>query len=194
MPEVPSHPRGFTAERYFGLVEEGLLAPDEKVELLEGLIVSMSPQSPEHASSVWKTTHALERAVGDRALVRSQFSFVASDISVPEPDVCVVEGAIEDYEHRHPSAALLMVEVAWSTLAPDRLTKSRIYAAAGVPEYWIVNLRDRTVEVHTKPDASARVYADTRVAREGEKIALQSIARCEVAVSELMPSDRESPA
>lgn len=191
MAELPRRPEGYSAERYFALVEEGLIGPDDKVELLEGLIVAMSPQSPQHASAVWRTTHALEKAVGERALVRSQVSFLASAISVPEPDVCVVEGGISDYDECHPSSALLMVEVAVSTLAPDRLTKSRIYAAAAVPEYWIVNLRDHVVEIHRNPDPASRVYAFTRVAEEGETIALEAIDRCEVAVADLMPARRD---
>ncbi len=190
MPELPHRPVDYSAERYFALVDEGLIAPDDKVELLEGIIVAMSPQSPQHASAVWRTTHALEKAIGKRALVRSQCSFLASWISVPEPDVCVVEGSVEDYDECHPSSALLMVEVASSTLAPDRLTKGRIYAAAAVPEYWIVNLRDQVVEVYSKPDPAARVYVCTRVAEEGETIALESIDRCEVAVADLMPLRR----
>ena len=191
MAELPGRPESYSAERYFALVEEGLIAPDDKVELLEGIIVAMSPQSPQHASAVWRTTHALEKAVGERALVRSQVSFLASGNSVPEPDVCVVEGSIADYDECHPNSALLMVEVAASTLAPDRLTKSRIYAAAAVPEYWIVNLRDHVVEVYRNPDPASRVYAFTRVAVEGETIALEAIDRCEVAVADLMPARRD---
>lgn len=190
MAELPGRPEGYSAERYFALVEEGLIAPDDKVELLEGIIVAMSPQSPQHASAVWRTTHALEKTVGERALVRSQVSFLASGNSVPEPDVCVVEGSIADYDECHPSSALLMVEVAVSTLAPDRLTKSRIYAAAGVPEYWIVNLRDHVVEVYRDPDPASRVYSSTEVAVEGETIALEAIDGCEVAVADLMPARR----
>lgn len=190
MAELPGRPESYSAERYFALVEEGLIAPDDKVELLEGIIVAMSPQSPQHASAVWRTTHALEKAVGDRALVHSQVSFLASEISVPEPDVCVVEGSIADYDECHPSSALLMVEVAVSTLAPDRLTKSRIYAAAAVPEYWIVNLRDHVVEVYRDPDPVSRVYSSTRVAGAGETIALEAIDGCEVAVADLMPPRR----
>jgi len=192
MSEFSHRGDGCTAARYFAMVDEGLIAPDDKVELLEGLIVAMSPQSPEHATTVWKTVHALERALAGRALVRCQVSFLASERSVPEPDVCVVEGSVDDYSRCHPRCALLMVEVAASTLAPDRLTKSRIYAAAAVPEYWIINVRDRVVEIYTQPDAAARIYTCIRVAREGERIALTTVDQCEVAVTELLVAERRN--
>src|SRR6185369_3560914 len=180
----------YTAQRYFALAEEGLLSPDERVELLEGLIVAMAPQSPAHAAAVWRTTHALERCVSQGAIVRAQCSFIASEFSVPEPDVCIVEGSIEDYERVHPSRALLIVEIASSSLAPDRLTKSRIYAAAAIPQYWIVNLRDGVVESYTDPDPPARVYKRTVVHRRDETIRVVALPECSVRVEDLFPRER----
>ena len=144
---------GFTRERYFALVDEGLLGPDDRVELLEGVVVAMPPGNPPHDAAVSMTTRALHRAVGDRAAIRCQLSLVQGPYSVPEPDVVVVPGREDDYAGAHPTTALLVVEVAASSLPQDRLTKARIYAAAGVPEYWIVNLRDDVVEVYRAPDA-----------------------------------------
>jgi len=148
----------YTVDEYFALVEAGRLDPDARVELLEGVIVGKSPQTPRHAATVSLVQKALVPAFDD-GLVMNQRPFIASDRSSPEPDVAVVPGTERDYVERHPSSALLVVEVADSSLSQDRLTKSRIYAAAGVPECWIVNLVDEVVEVHRSPDADLRLYA-----------------------------------
>ena len=78
-------------------------------------------------------------------MIRAQLPLMPSPTSAPEPDVAVVAGQRTDYDHCHPTTALLLVEIADTSLPQDRLTKSRIYAAAGIPEYWIVNLRDQCV-------------------------------------------------
>ena len=137
----------YTKERYFRLVVEGVLQPDDRVELLEGVVVAMAPQNPRHAVAGDLVADAVRRAVGERGAVRVQRSFVAGRYSVPEPAVAVVPGRLRDYGRSRPTAALLVVEVADSSLAQDRITKAAIYAAAGIPEYWIVNLRNDHVEV-----------------------------------------------
>lgn len=192
MGESPRNTAAYTAGEYMALADLGVISPDDRVELLEGLIVAMSPQSPEHAAAIWRAVHVLERSIPSGAIVRSQSSFLASEVSVPEPDVCVVEGSVDDYESVHPSRALLVVEVASSSLAADRLTKSRIYAAAAIPEYWILNLRDRVVEAYTEPDLEARVYSSSVVYGEHEKISPRAVAGCRIAVRELLPRERAS--
>ncbi len=187
MAHVVSDDAGFTRERYLALVDEGLLDPDDRVELLEGVVVAMAPANPRHAVATDKTAEALRGAIAGRAAVRVQNALVAGPRSVPEPDVAVVAGRLDDYVKAHPSSALLLVEVAESSLPQDRLTKSRIYAAAGVPEYWIVNLRDETVEVHRAPDVRTRAYRDQRVARSGERLDLAALPGASVAVADLLP-------
>lgn len=173
-----------TVPEYFGLVDRGLLEPDARVELLEGVVTSMSPQSPRHASAIRRALRELQRAFGEQALVTDQSPFLAAS-SVPEPDVAVVPGTPEDYDHRHPDQALLLIEVADSSLAQDRLTKAAIYAAAGVPEYWIVNLLDDVVEVLGEPIAG--VFTSRRVAGPGEVLAPLSAPDAAVEVSALLP-------
>jgi Uma2 family endonuclease len=179
---------GYTVESYFDLVRCGVLAEDDHVELLEGMIVASPPQGPLHASVVGDVFAALARAVGDRALVRCQSPLLAGGRSVPEPDVAVVPGRSAAYRRHHPDSALLVVEVADSSLPQDRLTKSRIYAAAGVPEYWIVNLRDSHVEVLTAPDPERRVYAQSRRFERGDRVDLAMLPGVTVAVADLVPS------
>jgi Uma2 family endonuclease len=136
---------------------------------------------------VARATRALVLAVGDRAVVRTQLTLVAGPHSVPEPDVAVVPGWYDDYDRAHPRAALLVVEVADTSLAQDRLTKSGIYAAAGIPEYWIVDVRDQRVEVHRGPVASERRYAVRSFVQRGDRIELVGLDGAVVAVAELLP-------
>jgi Uma2 family endonuclease len=184
------HVRRYTVDRYLALVDEGVLRPDEPVELLEGLIVAEPPQNPAHASATYRTAEALRRAVGRRALVRTQLPFIAGSHSLPEPDVAVVRGAADDYDTAHPTRAVLVVEVADASLVQDRLTKAPIYAAAGVPEYWIVNLRDDRVEVFRRVEPRNARYAETSTAGRGDRIGPAALPGATVAVSELLPRRR----
>jgi len=177
----------YTSEEFFALASRGMLAPDDRVELLEGVIVAMSPQNPRHVAGVHLAAEALSRALGTRALVRQQFPLIAGRFSVPEPDLAVVPGRITDYLGAHPSTSLLVVEVADSSLAQDRLTKTRIYAAAGIPEYWIIDLRGDRVEVLRSPEPAQRLYASRRFALRGEVLDLVAFPDARVAVDELLP-------
>jgi Uma2 family endonuclease len=169
------------------MVHTGALNADDHVELLDGLIVTMPPQDPEHASATGRVEDALRAAVGDAAVIRVRAPLMLGPSSVPEPDIALVPGKRADYDHRHPTTALLIVEVAGSSLPQDRLTKSRIYAAAGVPEYWIVNLRDECVEVLRVPSMETRSYGERLVLRRDAHIALRSMPGTSVAVDDLFP-------
>jgi Uma2 family endonuclease len=177
----------YTAERYLELVQAGVLGPEDRVELLEGVIVAMVPQNPRHAAAIGRVDDALRDAIGKRAVVRVQSPFVAGGYSVPEPDVVVAPGKRPDYDDTHPSRALLVVEVADTSLMQDRLTKAGIYAAADVPEYWLVNLRDDCVEVFRAPEPAASRYADTFVAHRGERLNVGALSGASVAVDDLLP-------
>ena len=183
-----SEPR-YTTDEYFRLVETGALRPDDRVELLEGVIVAMSPQNPLHASRTKRAYDVLRDAVGERAVVRSQLPLVTSAHSVPEPDVTVVPGREADYYTRHPDTALLVVEVADTSLVQDRLTKVGLFAAAAIPEYWIVNLRDACVEVFRGPEPAAGRYASPRIAHRGEQLDIVALPGVSVPVDALLPED-----
>jgi Uma2 family endonuclease len=176
-----------TSEHYFALIDAGVLGSDDKVELLEGVIVAMAPEGPRHEVGIDITAEALRVAVAGRAVVRVQHSVHTDARSVPEPDVAVVAGRHADYVRDRPRSALLVVEVAKSSLARDRRKKARIYAAAGIPEYWIVNLRDDVIEVSRSPDREAGRYTETRIARRGERLELVALPGASVAVDDLLP-------
>jgi Uma2 family endonuclease len=131
-------------ETYSRMVDCGALegAP---VELLEGWLVEVSPQSPRHAEIIEDLTRHLASA---QARLRVQLPFEVLPDSVPEPDLALVEGRSSDH---HPRTALLVVEVAVSSYAIDRGLKAHLYARAGVPTYWLVNMSSKTVEVRTEP-------------------------------------------
>jgi hypothetical protein len=147
---APERIRPIRRDEYDRMVELGLFE-DERVELLAGVLVEMSPQGTPHAEVMTRLTRWLIQGLGDRAAVRPQLPFALDDYSEPEPDLAVVPPG--DYSDAHPGRALLLIEIADSSLNKDRRIKARSYAAAGVPDYWIVNLVDRIIEVHRGPTA-----------------------------------------
>ena len=187
-PTDPAAPARWTAEEYLALVDRGVLGPDDRVELLEGVIVSMAPHNVPHAAGVGRVENALHRAIGDRAVVRVQLSLPLGAHSVPEPDAMILPGPIENYDHAHPTTALLVVEVADSSLKQDRLTKRAIYAAAGILDYWIVNLPDACVEVRRTPEPETRRYKNVSIFRRGDTLEVAALPGVRIAVSDLLPS------
>lgn len=148
-----------TRLQYDALVETGAL-DDARVELLEGALVEVAPQGLEHADVVEALNRLLARGLPERLRLRPALPFAASDTSEPEPDFAVVAGARD--RQSHPQAAVLVVEVSQSSLAKDLGVKAGVYAAAGVPTYWVIDLPHRCVHVHTAPADGA--YGDVRVA------------------------------
>jgi Uma2 family endonuclease len=141
-----------TVDQYHKLIEAGILGPDDKVELLEGVVVERFRKSPQHVYSTSTVTCAIDRLLPPDWHTRNHAPVTTAD-SEPEPDVFVARGEIRDYGERHPGPADvgLVVEVADQSLDVDRRLKGRIYARAGVPVYWVVNLPDRQVEVFSQP-------------------------------------------
>lgn len=176
-----------TREEYWHLVETGIIGPDDRVELLEGVIVAMAPQNPPHAFVIGVLNRAFSAAAGADRSIRVQTSLDVSDLSTPEPDLAIVAGSHRDYAVAHPTTALLVVEVADSSLLQDRLTKAPIYAAAGVPEYWIVNLRERCIEVYRAPDHAARRYLAVEVRRPGDRLESTALPGFSIPVDEILP-------
>jgi Uma2 family endonuclease len=156
---APERIRPIRADEYMRLSELGIF-DDEKVELLAGVIVAMSSQGDDHAYVTTLLANVLTKRVDERWVVPSNVTLQLTMETVPEPDVWVVP-FIRDRPLRKP---VLVAEVSRTSLNKDREIKRRLYAAAGVPEYWIVNLRKREVEVYTRPagDDYERVHVATR--------------------------------
>ena len=136
---------------YEQLVEKGVFTPGDRVELIDGLLVVAEPQSSPHYAALRLVERALARAFGEGWDVRAQAPIALDDTSEPEPDVAVVRGTLRDYVAAHPADPVLVVEVALTSLDFDREHKASLYARAGRPEYWIVNLVDRVLEVRRDP-------------------------------------------
>jgi Uma2 family endonuclease len=144
------------------MIEAGILTEDDPVELLEGWLVAKMPKKVPHSATTRLVREALAQILPDGWYVDSQEPVTMAD-SEPEPDVIVMRGEIQDYLDRHPGPAdlALLIEVADATLRRDRTVKKRLYAAARIPVYWIINLPDRQLEVYTKPFGQGR-QADYR--------------------------------
>jgi Uma2 family endonuclease len=152
--------RPITSREYARFVATGVF-DDDAVELLQGVIVRMSPpHGPEHDGTIHKLAKRLGAALGDRAEVRVQSAFDGGERSQPEPDIAVVPPG--EYLDAHPTVAWLIVEVADSPLARDRTVKAALYAEALVEEYWVVDLVHRVVEVRTEPGPSGYTQLATR--------------------------------
>lgn len=143
--------RGWTRQEYERLTEMGFFGPEERLELIEGEIVRKMPQNSPHATGITLTAEALRPLLPPDHHIRIQLPLALGDHNEPEPDVAIVMGTPRDYRNAHPMSALLIVEVSDTSLAMDRATKAAIYARAGIPEYWIINLNDRQLEIHTNP-------------------------------------------
>jgi Uma2 family endonuclease len=146
-----------TVHDYHRLAEVGVLAPDARVELIEGEIIDMAPLGKDHLSIVDQLNRLLVRAVGDAAIVRVQGSIRLSEVSEPEPDIVLLAPRPDFYRGELASGAdcLLVIEVSDATLRYDRGVKVPLYARHGVPEYWIIDVQN----------AELRVYAELRLGR-----------------------------
>src|SRR5262245_48935979 len=144
--------RLFTRKEYHRMGEVGILKPKERVELIHGEIVEMSPIGPRHIAFVNSLNELLVLRLGGRALVSVQNPVALDEYSEPEPDLAVLRRR-DNYKHAEPATedVLLLIEVADTSLAYDRRVKLELYAEAGVPEYWVIDAAAEIIEVHREP-------------------------------------------
>jgi Uma2 family endonuclease len=171
---VPFAPRRFTVDEYHRMAELGVLTEEDRVELLEGVITPKMVHNPPHDVSISLLENALRSLLPGDWFMRVQ-SAVSTPDSEPEPDIAIVRGTARDYKLGHPGPADigLVIEVADSSLARDR-KKARLYARAGVPVYWIVNLVDGQLEVFTQPTgpSAAPEYRQAEARRRGDQVSV----------------------
>ena len=146
--------RRITRLEYERLIDLEFFQPDERVELIDGVMIVREPQYSPHAVATQLVLRALDRAFGAGWNARSQLPIALDDMSEPEPDAAVVPGDPRDYRDAHPTHPVLIVEVALSRLGFDRRRKASLYARAGIADYWVVNLVDRVLEVYREPVAA----------------------------------------
>src|SRR5436309_8680453 len=178
--------------RYERLVDTGVFGPEDRIELLDGLLVVREPQGARHATVVGLVRAALQKAFGSGYHIREEKPIALDRLSEPEPDVAVVPGKLRDYLTAHPARPVLVVEVADSSLALDRLRKGGLYARAGIADYWVVNLIDEVLEVYREPvrAPSGRggwKYDSVRLLRRNAIVTPLAAPRARIRVAALLP-------
>jgi len=181
---LPVHP--LTVDDLEAMVHAGILGEDDKVELLDGVLVEMSPQGSQHLAAVTRLNMRLVPIAAAAGLVLSPQCplDVLSPISLPEPDIAIAPDAGWD---AYPVRAVLVIEVSMTSRAVDLGRKAAIYAAAGIPEYWVLDLTDRRLVVHRAPAGDG--YTDMAVLTDADEVTATRLPLT-VAVAELLPPRR----
>jgi len=190
MSETAVQNRLWSREEYDRLIRGGMFHPEERLELIEGEIIQMSPQGSHHATAVTLVENALRTVFGKNYVVRVQMPLAISSDSEPEPDIAIVTGAPRDYCEEHPTTAELVVEIADTTLSYDRTRKSALYAQAGIQEYWVLNLLNRQLEVYRQPHAGQSTtssYQNHEVKPASETITPLRGPQQSIAIADLPP-------
>jgi Uma2 family endonuclease len=184
--EVPR--RRFTVDEYCRMAEAGIFTPEDRVELIEGEIVQMAAIGVGHAFSVGAFNRLLGMALGDRAVLWPQNPVRLSEITMPQPDILLLQPPIRRYRVRHPRPedVLLAIEVADTTHRYDRLVKMPLYARAGIRESWLADLPGEALEVYRRPAPSGYQQVE-RVARGGS-VAPEAFPDVALAVDAVLPS------
>ena len=178
--------RLFTVDEYYRMVEAGLLARDERVELIDGQIFQMSPIGPRHAGTVDRAARLFGRLVGDAAIVRVQNPVRLSERAEPQPDLMLLRPRADFYTSSHPAAedVLLLIEVADSSVEYDRQMKIPLYDRHGVVEVWLVNLEQDHVAVYREPTRAG--YRTVHLAQRDETIHPTAFPDLAIAVADIL--------
>ena len=186
-PSIVAEPYRFTVAQYLAMGEAGILKKEDRVELIDGVIVAMAAAGNRHLATVDRLNRMMGRAAGDRAIVRVQGAIDLHERSRPEPDLALLRERADFYESESagPDDVLLLIEVSDSSVNYDRYDKLPRYARAGIPEVWITVLPERVIEAHTEP-AGGR-YTQMRTFRSGDTISPACFPDIALLVSEILP-------
>jgi len=176
----------FSVDEYHRMGEAGIFGEDDRVELIEGEIIEMSPIGSPHAARVKRLNRLLVRRLGTRAIVQVQDPVVLNRLSEPEPDLAVLKPRVDFYAARHPEPTdvLLIIEVADSSRGFDRTVKAPLYAQAGIPELWIVDVIDEIVEVYRRPRRGA--YRQISRFRRTQRVAIGAFPGATFRVADIL--------
>jgi Uma2 family endonuclease len=179
-------PRRFNVTEYYQMAKAGVLKPDDRVELIEGEIIKMSPIGSPHAACVARTSDALREVVKSRTIMWVQNPVRLDDFSEPVPDIALLKSRKDYYATRHPLPpdVRLIVEVADSTLLTDRNIKVPLYARAGIVETWLVNLPKQMIEVYS--DLLNGKYRNCRKFKRGDVVKSATVGGLSVRVDEIL--------
>jgi Uma2 family endonuclease len=185
--KVIDHKYRLTTEQYYQMSEAGIFGDDDKrVELIDGEIYYMEPTGPMHSRGGMRLFRLFDKVIGTRFFLSHEEPVSIVDGTEPQPDLLIAKGPESAYDERHPVAEdlIVVVEVSMTSLASDRKWKSAIYAGADIPEYWIVNLVDKQVEVYRKPLDKA--YSERAIYKPGEQVPLTFAGDASIAVSDFL--------
>lgn len=176
----------FTVAEYHQLISAGIFGEDDRVELIGGDLVMMSPIGSKHAATVKRTNRILNRLLQDRALIGVQDPLQLDDLSEPQPDLTILAPREDDYATSHPTTdeTLLIIEVSDSTADYDRDVKVRTYAHAGIAETWLVDLTAGWLEVYREPSPAG--YKLLRKALPGETVSPLAFPDVVLAVNDVI--------
>jgi len=176
-----------TAAEYEALVDQGVLNEGDRVELIEGEVVEMTPIGPPHDSRVIRGNRFLIRLLGDRALLKVQGQVRLSEITQVQPDFAIIPFREDFYStaHPRPDEVFCLIEVADTSLWFDRRRKAPLYAKAGVPEYWTLDLQHGLLLVHRDPGPEG--YATTTIFRRGDRVAFAAFPDLPFDLTEILP-------
>ncbi|MBF2019617.1 MAG: Uma2 family endonuclease [Hydrococcus sp. C42_A2020_068] len=176
----------FTVEQYHKMAEAGILKEDDRVELIRGEIIEMSPIGTRHAAYVRRLNNLLSALLGDRVLVDLQNPVKLDDTSEPQPDVTLLRPRQDFYESAHPQSTdiFLIIEVADTTVKYDREIKISLYAENNITEVWLVDINGQCVEVYRDPTPSG--YQNIQTFRQGQVLSIQAFADITLSVDELL--------
>lgn len=185
MPGVIQKKR-FTADDYQRMGRAGILSEDDRVELIDGEVIDMTPIGPRHNAAVNRANRAMVMAVGDSAIVQVQGSVRLDVYHEPQPDLVLLRPRVDYYASQLPGPVdiLLVVEIAESSLEYDRDVKARLYAASGIPEYWLVDLDAACISSCSAPQEGS--YRTLRQYNRGQSLAPQLLPDCIVTVDALL--------
>ncbi len=191
MAEQTMRVRQWTRLEYDRLIETGFFQPGDRVELIGGQLMVAEPQGSRHAATVSLVADAVRAAFGSGWYVMVQLPVALDDESEPEPDVAVVPGTAREYWDAHPSRPVLVVEVADSSMALDREHKASLFARAGVPDFWIVNVPEDVLEVYRHPTPSPQAlyrwsYAAVQRLARGATVFPVAVPTVPIAVADLL--------
>jgi Uma2 family endonuclease len=186
-PEWQPSLRLLTTDEYEQMIAAGIFNEDDRVELLEGVIVEMSPKGMKHATSTDRAARHFIRTLGDRVIVRNQNPIRLNDHSEPEPDLVLAAQEEHEYSFRHPGPEdiYLILEVSDTTLSYDRNNKGMSYAKSGIVQYLILNLNKMEIEDYREPSVDG--YRQKQTYREGQSFKLVAFPDTTVKVSDLLP-------
>jgi Uma2 family endonuclease len=182
--------RQLTSTEYYGMIESGIIREGERVELILGQIFTMAAKGTRHTVSTTRLITELPMLIQRRAIVRCQDPISLPNNSEPEPDIVIARLRSDEYVNTHPSPEdiILVIEVADSSIKFDRDTKAPLYAAAGISEYWIVNLIDNRLEIYRQPEGS--IYTSIQIVTPPQTIVLPQFPEIVVQIGDFFPAQK----